>query len=694
MSQIDVKKQVDHVFSIANSLRGTYQADKYKDVIIPMTIIRRLECALEETKEAVCVVFEQDNTTPDAILKQVSGYPFYNTSRYTLEKLLAEPAQLHRNLKTYIEAFSPNIRMILNKDEGLDFFSQIDKMHKGSRLTGVVRKFAELDLAPERINNVAMGYMFEELIRRFSENAEAGDHYTPREVVRLLVHLGLAEGSEDLFEPGKNINVADVACGTGGMLSVAQEELADRAPLASVYLYGQEVNPESHAICLADMLITNQRANSVRLADTMKQDCFPGEYMRLQFVNPPFGQPWGGKDAATGVEKAVKAERAKPTSLSRFPAGLPASGDMQLLFMQHIVYKMEKDAGRACVISNGSPLFSGSTASGESQVRRWLLENDLIEAIIGLPGSLFYNTDISIYVWVLSNNKRPDRRGKVQLIDATEMWTPMRRSLGKKRRYISDEQIKEIVSIYTNFVETEKCKIVEADEFIYHEYAVYQPLQRNYRIAEERIAKLAEGKFSDTMHNPAKLEELRLIDPADRDAKQNKTLAALEMAEPVFEQMLTMLRENVTDQVWLNSKDFIKHLRVVLADLPDHRVKQTEAQTKVMLDKIADRLSEIDKTAPLQYDRKGKIVLDPASKDTEIVALTEDIEDYMEREVLPYVPDATWVDEETDKAVKTGAEIPFTRYFYQYEEPESSEVLMDRFFELEEQLKDVLGGLR
>ena len=327
-------------------------------------------------------------------------------------------------------------------------------------------------------------------------------------------------------------------------------------------------------------------------------------------------------------------------------------------------------------------------------MRRWLLENDLIEAIIGLPGSLFYNTDISIYVWVLSNNKRPDRRGKVQLIDATEMWTPMRRSLGKKRRYISVDQIKDIVSIYTNFAETENCKIVEADEFIYHEYAVYQPLQRNYRITEERVAGLAEGKFSDTMHNPAKLEELRLIDPADRDAKQNKTLAALEMAEPVFEQMLTMLRENVTDQVWLNSKEFIKHLRVVLADLPDHRIKQTAAQTKAMLDKVADRLSEIDKTAPLQYDRKGNVVLDPATKDTEIVVLTEDIEDYMEREVLPYVPDATWVDEETDKAVKTGAEIPFTRYFYQYEQPESSDVLMDRFFGLEEELANILGALR
>ena len=478
------------------------------------------------------------------------------------------------------------------------------------------------------------------------------------------------------------------------MLSVAKEEVDVMCPEASVYLYGQKVSPESHAICLAEMLIKNQRANSIQLADTMKEDCFPGEYMRLQFVNPPFGQPWGGKDAATGVEQAVKAEHAQPTSLSRFPAGLPTSGDMQLLFMRHVVYKMEKDAGRACVISNGSPLFFGGTASGESQVRRWLHENDQIEAIIGLPGSLFYNTDISIYVWVLSNNKRPDRRGKVQLIDATEMWTPMRRSLGKKRRYILDEQIKDIVSIYTNFVETENCKIVEADEFIYHKYVVYQPLQRNYRITEERIAELAQGKFFDIMHNPAKLECLRSSDPADRDSKQNKTLAALEIAEPVFEQMLQMLRESITDQIWQDSKEFIRHLRVVLEDLPDHRIKQTAAQTKAMLDKIADRLSEIDKTGPIQYDRNGKVVLDPATKDTEIVKLTECIEDCMEREVFPYVPDAVWVDEETDKTVKTGAEIPFTRYFYQYQQPESSDVFMDRFFQLEEELGDVLGALR
>lgn len=693
--QFNYKNQVDHVFSIAKTLRGTYQADKYKDVIIPMTIIRRLECALEETKDSVCSVFENDDKTPDAILRQVSRYPFYNTSRYTLEKLLAEPAQLHRNLKTYLDAFSPNIRQILDKNEGLGFFSQIDKMHKGSRLTGVVRKFAELDLSPERINNVAMGYMFEELIRRFSENAEAGDHYTPREVVRLLVHLGLAEGCEDLNEPGKNINVADIACGTGGMLSVAKEELSEMCPDASVYLYGQEVNPESHAICLADMLIKNQKADNIRLADTMKGDCFEGESMRLQFVNPPFGTPWGGKDAASGVEKAVGAEHAQPRATSRFPAGLPGKGDMQLLFIQHIIYKMEKESGRACVISNGSPLFSGGTSSGESQIRRWLLENDYIEAIIGLPSSLFYNTDISIYVWVLSKNKRPDRTGKVQLIDATSFWKPMRRSLGKKRRYIDDKkQIPAIVSTYTDFTESDICKIVEAEEFLYHEYNTYQPLQRNYRITEDRINKLAEGKFSDSMHNPAKLEELRLIDPADLTSKQSKDLASLELAEPVFEQMLETLRANISVDKWQDDKEFIKHLKVVLKDLPDYRVKQTSEQTKTMLENIAKRLSVIDKTAPIKYNRKGEVILDPTTKDSEFVPLNENIEDYMAREVLPYVPDAEWKDEESDSSIKTGAEIPFTRYFYKYQKPESSDKLMEKFFKLEDELADIMGTLR
>ncbi len=688
-ANIDVKRQVDTVFSIANTLRGTYQPDKYRDVIIPMVVLRRLECALAATKEAVCSAYEENPKLPDAILRTKSGYAFYNTSRYTLAKLLADPASLPANLKTYLGAFSPNIKQIFSD---LEFDKEIKKMHKGSKLTGVVRKFSELDLDPETVNNVAMGYMFEEVIRRFSENAEAGDHYTPREVVRLLTRLALAEGCEDLSVPGKVVKVGDFACGTGGMLSCAKEELDRACPDANVYLYGQEIIPDTHAVCLADMLIKGQRAENIRLADTMKEDCFPDDQMRLCLMNPPFGQPWGGKDAGDGVEKAVCEEAAKIDS--RFPAGLPAKSDMQLLFMQHVVHKLSSE-GRACVISNGSPLFSGGTSSGESQTRRWLLEHDLIEAIVGLPGDLFYNTGIGIYVWVVSKNKAPRRRGKVQLIDATAEWEPMRRSLGNKRKQLSETHIAKIVSLYTAFEECDQVRILPNEEFLYKEYTVKQPLQRSYQITPERIEALAAAKFKDDFHNPAKVEELSLVDEADLNSKQRKQFAALQAAEPVFDQLLCALRENVMDAPTQDYEAFGAKVKATVAELPDYKEKETPAQRKSVVDKVVDAMSQMDKAAPLRYKRDGSIIYDDATKDTELIKLSEDVDDYFEREVYPYVPDAKYFDEETEKSVKTGAEIPFTRYFYKYEAPEPSDKLLAEFNELEarlqQQLKELMG---
>lgn len=685
---LDVKKQVDTVFSIANTLRGTYAADKYRDVIIPMIIIRRLECALEDTKDAVCTAFEEDPDTPTKILMKLSGYAFYNTSRWSLAKLLAEPQHIPTNLRTYLDAFSPNIKEILSD---LEFDKQIKKMAEGAKLTGVVRKFSELDLHPERVNNVAMGYMFEEIIRRFSENADAGDHYTPREIVHLLTNIALAEGCEDLQEPGKVVKVGDFACGTGGMLSSAQETLTELCPQADVYLYGQEVMPETHAICLADMLIKGQDAKNIRRADTMKEDCFPGEFMRIVTMNPPFGLAWGGKDAGAGVERAVKEEYSKVGS--RFPAGLPAKGDMQLLFMQHVVSKLDPERGRACVISNGSPLFSGGTSSSESQIRRWLLENDLIEAIIALPTDMFYNTGIGTYIWVLSMDKRPARRGFVQLIDASDVWTPMRKSLGNKRRQLTEEQVAQVVDEYKRFEESEITRILPNEEFLYKEYAVYQPLQRSYQITEERIEKLAEGKFRDDFHNPAKLGELSLKDEADMTSKERKLYEGLLAAEPIFEQMLELLLDNVMDEKTYDWTAFEKNVKDLLAGLPDYKEGETTAQRNDVAKKVAAAMSEMDKDAPLRYKRDGSVELDPATKDTEIVKLAEDVDEYMQREVLPYVPDAQWFDEETEKAVKTGAEIPFTRYFYQFEEPEPSEKLLAEFMELEAQLEEQIKGL-
>ena len=681
--QVNVRSQVDAVFSIANKLRGTYQSDKYKDVIIPMTIIRRVECALEPTKAKVVEQFTKNPETPDAVLRSKSGYAFYNTSEWTLEKLLASPKDAATYLRSYIKAFSPNIRQILTD---LEFDAQITKMQKGQKLVAVIRKFSELDLHPETVNNVAMGYMFEEIIRRFSENAEAGDHYTPREVVHLLTKLALAEGCYDLREPGKVVKVLDMACGTGGMLTSAKEALDELCPDAEVYLYGQEVNPESHAMCLADMLIKGQPEERIQQANTMKKDCFEGESMRFVLANPPFGQPWGGKDAAEGVEKAVRDEH-KLGFMGRFGAGLPATGDEQLLFMQHAISKLDPARGRACIISNGSPLFSGGTSSGESQIRRWMLEQDLIEAIVALPMDLFYNTNIGIYVFVLSKNKRPERRGKVQLIDASGMWEPMRRSLGKKRKFVSDAQADEIVRLYTSFEEGEHVRILPKEEFLYKEYSVYQPMQRNYRLCPERVGALAEGKFMEGMHNPAKLEELHAIDASELSAKQAKQLKTLEESEPAFEWMLATLREAATDEVWYNPSEFTKKLKAVLKDMPDCPGVSTAAQKASLYKKLCDALSEMDKDAPVQRDRKGEVVYDPATKGTETVKLSEDVEVYFEREVYPYVPDAKWFDEEDAKSVKTGAEFPFTRYFYQYVPPTPADELLARFMELERELE-------
>ena len=687
-TNLDVNKQVSTVFSIAQTLRGTYQADKYRDVIIPMVILRRVECALAKTKDAVCEAYEANPDIADAMLRRKSSYAFYNTSRWTLKKLLGDAARLDKNLPTYIDAFSPNIKQIFTD---LDFKADIKKMHKGSKLTGVVRKFSELDLDPERVNNVAMGYMFEEIIRRFSENAEAGDHYTPREVVRLITRLALAEGCEDLKEPGKVIKVGDFACGTGGMLSCAKEELDALCPDADVYLYGQEVIPDTHAICLADMLIKGQRAENIRQADTMKEDCFPEDKMRLVLMNPPFGQPWGGKDASDGVEKAVTEESKKIDG--RFPAGLPAKSDMQLLFMQHAMYKLSESNGRACIISNGSPLFSGGTSSGESQTRRWLLENDYVEAIIGLPGDLFYNTGIGIYVWVLSKNKAPKRCGNVQLIDATGEWESMRRSLGKKRKFISDAQIAEIVELYTDFKEDEHCRILPKEEFLYKEYTVKQPLQRSYQITTERIDAMASRKFSDNVHDLAKLEELELIDEEDLTSKELTKLRRLRSSEPIFQQMVRLLKDNLMDTPTQDYKGFAKSVKTLLSVLPSFFEGETSTQRKSVVDKVVNAMSEMDKTAPLRHKRDGSVEYDDATKDTELVKLSEDVDDYFEREVWPYVPDAKWFDEETEDKVKTGAEIPFTRYFYKYEAPQCSDTLLAEFNELEVQLQDQLKGL-
>ncbi|WP_236015965.1 type I restriction-modification system subunit M [Sarcina ventriculi] len=422
---IDVSSEVNFIWSIANKLRGPYQSDKYKDVIIPMTIIRRFECALTDTKDAVVKQFKKIPTYPTKAMYKISGYQFYNTSEFTLAELVNDSEHLATNFKSYINGFSANIQDII---KNLEFDKQIDKMDKHNRLLSVVKAFSELDLNPKTIDNMKMGYIFEELIRKFSENAEAGDHYTGRDIIKTMVSIILAEGCDDIFDDGKIVTILDQAAGTGGMLSTANNYIKRFNPTADVRLFSQEVNPESYAMCLAEMLIRGQNADNIKLQDTMKADCFPETKMRFLIENPPFGTPWGGKDAPEGDEEAVKSEVLKGES-GRFPAGAPGSGDMQLLFIQSAINKLDESYGRATIISNGSPLFSGGTSSGESQIRRWLLENDYIEAIIQLNTDMFYNTGISTYIWVISKNKRTERKGKIQLIDASHLCHKLRKNV-------------------------------------------------------------------------------------------------------------------------------------------------------------------------------------------------------------------------------------------------------------------------
>lgn len=682
---VDVTEEVNLIWSIANKLRGPYQSDKYKNVIIPMTIIRRFECALEKTKSKVLDMVKANPNIPDKVLYKASGYSFYNKSRLSLSKLLDDSANIAENFSAYLQGFSQNVKDII---ANLEFEKEIIKMDKHNRLYGVVDAFSNVDLDPAIIDNVKMGYIFEDLIRRFSENAEAGDHYTGRDIIKVMVEILLAEGADDIFDDHKVVTVLDQACGTGGMLSTSYNWIKRFNNTAEVKLFGQEINPESFAMCVAEMLIKGEDADKVQHVDTMKTDSFPNQKMRFVIENPPFGQAWGGKDASEGVEAAVKEEFAK--AHSRFMAGLPGTGDMQLLFMQSAIDKMDDTNGRAAIIENGSPLFAGGTASGESQIRRYMLEHDLIEAIIALPTDLFYNTGIATYIWILSKNKRPEREGKVQLIDATQLYHGLRKSLGKKRNEITAEDREEIVKLYADFSENENSKIFRNTEFMYREYAVMQPLQRSYAINEERIENMLGKGSLNSVYDEAKIAELQAKD--DLSDKEKDKLTDMEAGQPLYEAILATLRSAISDKLYLSPGEFEPVLQEALKPLA------TEFETrKTLFNKIMDGLSMMDKTAEIQRDRKGNILYDKETKDTEIVPFEENIEDYMAREVLPHIPDAkAFFEEDMSKkkpVIKTGAEIPFTRYFYKYVPPKASDKLAQEFLELDKSVNERIAKL-
>lgn len=677
---IDITQEANFIWSIANKLRGSYMPDKYGDVVIPMTILRRFECALADTKKQVVDAYKKNPNYPAKALCKISGFSFYNTSEYDLKELCNDPNHIAANFKNYISGFSSNVKDIFGE---LEMSKHIDKMEKDGCLYSVVEAFSVLDLSIKTYDSIKMGYIFENLIGRFYQNVDAGQFYTGRDIIKLLVEILMAEGCDDIFDSHKVITVLDQACGTGGMLSTAYTYIKHYNPTAEVKLFGQEFMGQSYAVGPAEMLIKNQDSDNFRHVDTFKTDCFADTKMRFVLENPPFGTPWSGKDAKDGQEQAVREEYAKG-ELGRWGHGLPSGGDSQMIFLQSAVDKMDDKCGRAAIIENGSPLFNGDTASGESQIRRWLLESDLIEAIIALPTDLFYNTGIQTYVWILSKNKRKERKGKVQLINAAEIYHKLRKAVGNKKNEITKEDRKVITHLYADFVQNDVCKIYDNTEFLYKEYTVMQPLQRSYAITEERIEQMLMKGALSGVYDEAKIAdyESQGVALADKDKKKYEEMLE---GKPLYEDILQTLKEHISDKVYKEPTSFVKHLSGILSC------------DKKLIDRIADGLSEMDKTAEIQRDKKGNIIYDKETKDTEIVKYTEDIQTYMAREVLPYVPDAKWFWEENLGAkkpvIKIGAEIPFTRYFYKYTQPEKSEVLEEKFLTLEKSVSERIKAL-
>lgn len=657
--------EANFIWGIANKLRGAFMPDKYGDVIIPMTIVRRFECSLEKTKDEVIKAHKDNQNLPAQFFYRLTGYQFYNTSQYSLVELCNDPNNIEANFKEYIGGFSKNVQEIL---DGLKLSDHIKTMQKEGCLYSVVKAFSERDLHPTTYDSIQMGYIFENLIGRFFENVDAGQFYTGRDIIKMLVEVLMSEGCEDLLDPQKVVTVCDQACGTGGMLSTAYDSIKAINPTANVRLFGQEYNSVSWSIGLAEMLIKGQNAENFRHADTFKEDCFQNTKMRLVIENPPFGTPWSGKDAKQGQEDAVREEYARPNG--RWSAGLPSGGDSQLLFMQSAIDKMDDKLGRAAIIQNGSPLFTGNTMSGESQIRRYMLEHDLIEAIIALPTDLFYNTGIQTYAWILSKNKRQERKGKIQLIDASSIFHKLRKPLGMKKNEFKKSDIAKVVSLYCGFDKSdeESSRVYKNTEFIYREYTVMQPLQRSYAFNVERIENLLSNNTLSSLYDEAKV--LALEEEEEKlNSKDKKKLETYRASKPTYDAILEALRTVTDHKKYKNKSDFLPALEDLLDCITND---------KKLIDKIADGLSLIDKEADIETNKKGEVIYDKTTKDSEIVKFDEDVEEYMKREVWPHVPDAKYFDED-----KIGAEIPFTRYFYKYEAPKPSEELEKEFIELE-----------
>ena len=653
------------IWQVADLLRGDYRQSEYGKVVLPLTVLRRLDCVLEPTKADVLAKHAEvagrfENVEP--ILRGVAGQQFFNTSKLDFPKLLDDPNNIAANLRGYIAGFSSGAREVLDKFE---FDTQIAKLDRANLLYLVIGNFCQVDLHPDRVPNHEMGLVYEELIRKFAEqsNETAGEHFTPREVIRLMVNLLFVEDDDLLRQPGVVRTLFDPACGTGGMLSTAEEYLTALNPSAGLEVFGQELNDESYAVARSDMMLKGQDASHIFSGNSFTDDGLAAATFDYMLANPPFGVEW------KKVEDTIRAEHDHLGFRGRFGAGLPRINDGSFLFLQHMISKMKRpeDGGsRVAIVFNGSPLFTGAAGSGESEIRRWVIENDWLEGVVALPDQLFYNTGISTYFWVVTNRKAPERRGKVQLVDARECWVKMPKSLGDKRKQISPDQIAEITRLYAEFTEGDQVKIFPNEAFGYQRITVERPLRRRWEITDDTLAVVAQAK------------------------------PVTKMAPDASEALLAALRGHLGT----SESDRVLAAKVIDPVLAHHGLTGPQAKA------VWAALAVPDPEAPVIVDRKGNPEPDPDLRDNENVPLPampvtfEDdvtgrlaspayrqaIEDYIEAEVQPYVRDA-WVD--YDKS-KLGYEVPLTRHFYTYVPPRPLHEIDAEIKQLEAEIQDLL----
>lgn len=644
------------IWSIADLLRGSFKAHQYGDIILPFTVLRRLDAVLAPTKRAVFAAVEQAASdgipVRASLLRNKAGhaYSFWNESRFDLRTALGDSENLAANLLDYVTGFSDNVKDIFDKYKLSERIAELDEH---DLLFLVTQRFAAVDLSPATVPNEEMGHIFEELIRKFAEasNETAGEHFTPRDVIELMVDILLAPESDTLAKANVVRSVYDPTAGTGGMLSVAEDHIRSANPSATLTLAGQEINPQSYAICKADMTVKGQSVDAIFFGDTLTNDGHAGATFSYGLSNPPFGVDWKKQ------QKAVTEEHTQRGYAGRFGPGLPRVSDGSMLFLLHLISKMrsaEDGGGRAAIVLNGSPLFTGGAGSGESNIRKWVLERDLLEAIIALPTDMFYNTGIATYIWVLATKKSAERAGKVQLIDGTKLFRKMRKGLGSKRNELGPDDIAQLVKLYEGEPDAARSKTFANEDFFYRTITVERPLRLNWALTADRLAAARDAKA------------LAKVDW--------KSLAPVTHESPVGEGL-----ERGEAPLIAMTTDLPAFRKRLLSVLNEASVALTVAQLKA----LTSALSERDDTAPIVLDAKKRPESDPSLRDTENVPWGENIHAYFDREVKPFAPDA-WIDE---SKTKEGCEIPFTRHFYQYVPPRS-------LAEIDADLDAVLGRIR